>query len=191
MEKPLRFWPEPVWAPGPFEKVELRDFDLTETEDRMTEDRLALAELSPKSGDPDFPRALAESVLQLIMEADVDGLIEDGRYERGEIRQTWQTWRNGYRYRTFDIRLSMLNLKIPTMRRGASFPPRQGLGSVRSRSARLRRVGRACGADRQSGVGRAEVDVSAVKKGARGGGENRAARGPSPFPRADHRARRG
>ena len=39
VENPLRFWPEPVWAPGPFEKVELRDFDLTETENPMTEDR--------------------------------------------------------------------------------------------------------------------------------------------------------
>ena len=67
VENPLRFWPEPVWAPGPFEKVELRDFDLTETENPMTEDRLALAELSAKSGDPDFLRTIAESVLQLIM----------------------------------------------------------------------------------------------------------------------------
>ena len=75
VENPLRFWPKPVWAPGPFEKVELRNFDLTETETPMTEDRLALAELPAKSGDPDFLRTIAESVLQLIMEADVDGLI--------------------------------------------------------------------------------------------------------------------
>ena len=119
MENPLRFWPKPVWAPGPFEKVELRNFDLTETETPMTEDRLALAELSAKSGDPDFLRAIAESVLQLIMEADVDGLIGAGRYERGETRQTW---RNGYRDRTLDTRLGTLNLKIPKMRSGAYFP---------------------------------------------------------------------
>ena len=62
VENPMRFWPEPVWAPGLFEKVELRDFDLTETENPMTEDRLALAELSAKSGDPDFLRTIAESV---------------------------------------------------------------------------------------------------------------------------------
>ena len=119
VENPLRFWPKPVWAPGPFEKVELRNFDLTETETPMTEDRLALAELSAKSGDPDFLRAIAESVLQLIMEADVDGLIGAGRYERGETRQTW---RNGYRDRTLDTRLGTLNLKIPKMRSGAYFP---------------------------------------------------------------------
>ena len=119
VENPLGFWPKPVWAPGPFEKVELRDFDLTETENPMTEDRLALAELSAKSGDPDFLRTIAESVLQLIMEADVDGLIGAGRYERGEARQTW---RNGYRDRTLDTRLGTLNLKIPKMRSGAYFP---------------------------------------------------------------------
>jgi hypothetical protein len=58
-------------------------------------------------------------VLQLIMGADVDGLIGAGRYERGEARQTW---RNGYRDHTLDIRLGTLNLKIPKMRPGAYFP---------------------------------------------------------------------
>jgi hypothetical protein len=47
----------------------------------MTDDRLPLAELAAKSGDTDFLRAIAESVLQLIMEADVDSLIGAGRYE--------------------------------------------------------------------------------------------------------------
>jgi len=45
----------------------------------MTDDRLPLAELLAKSGDPDFLCAVAESVLQLIMEADVDGVIGAGR----------------------------------------------------------------------------------------------------------------
>lgn len=85
----------------------------------MTDDRLPLAELAAKSGDPDFLRAIAESVLQLIMEADVDGLIGAGRYERGEARQTW---RNGYRERSLDTRLGTLSLKIPKMRSGAYFP---------------------------------------------------------------------
>ncbi|MEZ0000858.1 IS256 family transposase [Sinorhizobium fredii] len=85
----------------------------------MTDDRLPLVELAAKSGDPDFLRAIAESVLQLIMEADVDGLIGAGRYERGESRQTW---RNGYRDRSLDTRLGTLNLKIPKMRTGAYFP---------------------------------------------------------------------
>ena len=60
---------------GLSDKVELIDFNLAEKENPMTDDRLPLAELAAKSGDPDFLRAIAESVLQLIMEADVDGLI--------------------------------------------------------------------------------------------------------------------
>lgn len=84
----------------------------------MTDDRLPLAELAAKSGDSDFLRAIAESVLQLIMEADVDGLIGAGRYERDDTRQTW---RNGYRGRALDTRLSTLNL-IPKKRTGAYFP---------------------------------------------------------------------
>ena len=63
----------------------------------MTEDRLPLADLLSKSGDADFLRSVAESVLQIIMEADVDGVIGAGRFERSADRQTW---RNGYRDRT-------------------------------------------------------------------------------------------
>ena len=119
VENALRFLLDVRWAPGPSEKVELQSFNLTETEHPMTDDRLPLAELAAKSGDPDFLRAIAENVLQLIMEADVDGLIGAGRYERGESRQTW---RNGYRDRTLDTRLGTMNLKIPKMRTGTYFP---------------------------------------------------------------------
>jgi transposase-like protein len=52
----------------------------------MTEDRLPLAELLQKAGDGDFLRAVAEAVLQLLMEADVEGLIGAGRYERSPER---------------------------------------------------------------------------------------------------------
>ncbi len=41
----------------------------------MTEERMALAELLQKSGDGDFLRSVAEAVLQILMEADVEGLI--------------------------------------------------------------------------------------------------------------------
>ena len=92
VENALPFLPSAGWSPGLSDKVELIDFNLAEKENPMTDDRLPLAELAAKSGDPDFLRAIAESVLQLIMEADVDGLIGAGRYERGEARQTW---RNG------------------------------------------------------------------------------------------------
>src|SRR6202522_2425092 len=86
----------------------------------MTEDRLPLNELLQKAGDGDFLRAVAESVLQLLMEADVEGLIGAGRHERASDRLNW---RNGYRDRTLDTRLGSLNLKIPKLRAGSYFPP--------------------------------------------------------------------
>ena len=48
----------------------------------MTEERLVLAELLEKAGEGDFLRAVAEAVLQLLMETDVEGVIGAGRYER-------------------------------------------------------------------------------------------------------------
>src|SRR5258708_16433119 len=86
----------------------------------MTEGGLPLKELLQKAGDGDFLRAVAESVLQLLMEADVEGLIGAGRHERASDRLNW---RNGYRDRTLDTRLGSLNLKIPKLRAGSYFPP--------------------------------------------------------------------
>ena len=86
----------------------------------MTEDRMALVELLQKSGESDFLRAVAEAVLQLLMETDVEGLIGAGRYERSGERTTW---RNGYRDRTFDTRLGALQLRVPKLRQGTYFPP--------------------------------------------------------------------
>src|SRR6516225_6273981 len=85
----------------------------------MTEDRLALTELLEKAGEGDFLRAVAEAVLQLLMEADVEGLIGAGRYERSGERSTW---RNGYRERTLDTRLGSLQLRIPKIAAGQLFP---------------------------------------------------------------------
>ena len=45
----------------------------------MAEERLALAELLEKVGEGDFLRSVAEAVLQLMMEADIEGLIGAGR----------------------------------------------------------------------------------------------------------------
>src|SRR5438445_3315873 len=86
----------------------------------MTEDRLPLAELLEKAGDGDFLRAVAEAVVQLLMESDVEGLIGAGRYERSGERSTW---RNGYRDRALDTRLGALQLRIPKLRQGSYFPP--------------------------------------------------------------------
>ena len=86
----------------------------------MTEDRLPLAELMAKAGNGDFLRSVAEAVVQLLMETDVDGLIGAGRHERTGERTTN---RNGYRDRTLDTRLGSLQLRIPKLRQGSYFPP--------------------------------------------------------------------
>ena len=85
----------------------------------MTDDRMALIEAFQKADDGNFLRSLAETVLQILMEADVDGLIGAGRYERSGERSTY---RNGYRERSLDTRLGSLNLKIPKLRTGSYFP---------------------------------------------------------------------
>src|SRR5215213_4924728 len=87
----------------------------------MTDARLPLAELLEKAGDGDFLRAVAEAVLQLLMEADVEGLVSAARHERTAERQTY---RNGYRERALDTRLGTLQLRVPKLRTGPSyFPP--------------------------------------------------------------------
>src|SRR4051812_48705702 len=87
----------------------------------MTDARLPLAELLEKAGDGDFLRSVAEAVLQLLMEADVEGLVGAARHERTAERQTY---RNGYRDRALDTRLGTLQLRVPKLRTGPSyFPP--------------------------------------------------------------------
>jgi putative transposase len=86
----------------------------------MTEDRLPLAELLQKAGEGDFLRAVAEAVLQLLMESDVEGLIGAGRHERSAERLNW---RNGFRERALDTRLGTLQLRVPKLRQGSYFPP--------------------------------------------------------------------
>ena len=86
----------------------------------MTDEPLSLAELLAKAGDSDFLRSLAEAVLQLLMETDVEGVIGAGRHERTLERATY---RNGYRDRALDTRLGSLQLRIQKLRQGRYFPP--------------------------------------------------------------------
>jgi putative transposase len=86
----------------------------------MTEERLPLAELLQKAGEGDFLRTVAEAVLQLLMEADAEGLIGAGRHERSPERLNY---RNGYRDRALDTRLGALQLRVPELRQGSYFPP--------------------------------------------------------------------
>ena len=86
----------------------------------MTNDSLPLAELLQKAGDGDFLRAVAEAVLQILMESDVEGLIGASRHERSADRLNY---RNGYRDRTLDTRLGTLALRVQKLRQGSYFPP--------------------------------------------------------------------
>ena len=87
----------------------------------MTEERLPLAELLSKAGDGDFLRSVAEAVVQLLMETDVEGLIGAGRHERSGDRTTY---RNGYRDRTLDTRPAAYSYGSRSFGRAAipSFP---------------------------------------------------------------------
>lgn len=85
----------------------------------MTKTSMSLAELLEKHDEGDFLRAIAEAVLQLLMETDVEGVVGAGRHERTEGRTAW---RNGYRDRALDTRLGTLNLRVPKLRQGSYFP---------------------------------------------------------------------
>src|SRR5436190_1137923 len=123
----VEFWVDPqrraaVWLRWPSAqsaKVELQTSTWS-ARGPMTEERLVLAELLEKAGESDFLRAVAEAVLQLLMESDVEGVIGAGRYERSGERTTW---RNGFRDRGLDTRLGKLQLRIPKLRQGSYFPP--------------------------------------------------------------------
>ncbi len=86
----------------------------------MTDDRLPLAELLAKAGDADFLRSVADAVVQLLMETDVEGLIGAGRHERSGDRTTY---RNGYRDRTLDTRLARCSCASPSCGRAAISRP--------------------------------------------------------------------
>ena len=82
----------------------------------MTDARLPLAKLLEKAGEGDFLRAVDQAVLQLLIEADVEGLIGAARHERSPERLNY---RNGYRDRALDTRLGTLQLRVPKLRQGS------------------------------------------------------------------------
>ena len=92
---------------------------------------MPLADLLQKVGEDDFLRSVAEAVLQILMEADVDGVVGAGRYERNSERATW---RNGYRDRTLDTRIGSLQLRIRSC--GRALISRHSLSPERPRKRR-------------------------------------------------------
>src|SRR3954470_6492070 len=99
----------------------------------MTEERMALIELLQKSGDGDFLRSMAEAVLQILMEADVDGLIGAGRHERTGDRLNY---RHGYRERSLDTRLVSVAAIIAVAVNSEAVARSSGSASVPGRLSR-------------------------------------------------------
>lgn len=66
--------------------VEFADFNHSPRRTPMTDASLPIIEPLQKQDDGDFLRSVAEAVLQLLMEHDVEGAVGAGRYERGEGR---------------------------------------------------------------------------------------------------------
>ena len=116
----------------------------------MTDDRVALVELLQKSGESDSLRAVAEAVLQILMEADVEGLIGAGRHERSGDRLNY---RNGYRDRNLETRLGTLSLRIPKAAPGLVLPTLSGAPK-----------------NRREGVGRSDPGGSCPRGWCRSGG---------------------
>ena len=67
----------------------------------MTEETLPLAELLAKTGNGDFLRRVADAVVQLPMEADVDGMIGADHHQ---CTLDQASYRHGYRDRSLKIR---------------------------------------------------------------------------------------
>ena len=85
----------------------------------MTDDRMALLELTQKSGDTSFLREVMQSALQRLMEFEIEGRCGAGPHERSDARVNR---RNGYRERALETRVGTLDLKIPKLRQGSYFP---------------------------------------------------------------------
>src|SRR5689334_21278986 len=90
----------------------------------MAKDRIDRNELADKlvetaSAAEDPVRAMAEMVLDFLMEAEVTQKIGAEPHERTEERTGY---RNGHRERRWDTRLGTLSLKVPKVREGGYVP---------------------------------------------------------------------
>lgn len=113
-------------AIGSSAKVELDDFNVIPA----GPDAPGKMPLARRSGGDDFPRSVAEAVLQLVMETDVESLIGPGCYERsGEPA----TYRNGCRDCSRETGLGSLHFRVPNCGRGRIFRRFSSRGGRRGR----------------------------------------------------------
>src|SRR6201981_1331929 len=80
--------------------------------EKLLEQQLAAAS-------PDLLRGLLSTFIQALMSAEADALCGAGYGERSEQRTNR---RNGYRPRDFDTRAGTIEMAIPKLRSGSSFP---------------------------------------------------------------------
>lgn len=78
-----------------------------------------MGKLLSEGGGADYLRRAFVTMLEVVMEADVDRLTGAGRHERSADRQNY---RNGTRTRRFDTRLGTLDLEVPRLRKGSYLP---------------------------------------------------------------------
>ena len=85
----------------------------------MTDEMMALRALLEKSSDADLLREMIGFTAHRLMELEVGGLTGAGHGERSPDRLNW---RNGYRERDWETRAGTVELRIPKLRKGRSFP---------------------------------------------------------------------
>jgi putative transposase len=87
----------------------------------MAEERMTLTDVLRKgeASSDDLLRTAVEVFVRILMDAEVSAQIGAGRYERTAERVTQ---RKGDRTRSWDTRLGTLELQIPKLRAGSSFP---------------------------------------------------------------------
>ncbi len=85
----------------------------------MVDHSMTFSNTLAQLGGEDFLRELTELMLNRIMEADVTQHINIEPHERCDERETYH---NGYRDRQYNTRLGTLDLRIPKLREGSSFP---------------------------------------------------------------------
>ena len=85
----------------------------------MTNDSMTVMQAVQQVGDEDWLRQLAEVALATLMAFEVDGLVGAAK---GQPTSERTTCRNGYRDRPLHTRLGTLELRIPKLRQGTSFP---------------------------------------------------------------------
>jgi transposase-like protein len=88
--------------------VALSQFDLSELRDALR-----------AGGDVDLIRSSVEMVLQALIDAEAAEVIGAGRHERSELRTNQ---RNGIRPKLVTTKAGDVELAIPKLRHGSSFP---------------------------------------------------------------------